>query len=146
MIAMVRATYKLAAAALLLGLLAACVPPPDQPAYFSRMGRFMGLIANCGCSDIGPERMVAEYRKALGDRYAANEVTAMEGYVKYGATERWDNLHHVCVEVCSQRCMVQSVVEPLGGRGTGEAACLVSERDLHLTEGAKIYTGDPGQD
>jgi len=125
-------------AAALLCLLAACVPPPDQPAHHARMGRFMGLIANCGCSDIGPERMVADYRKALGDRYPAEAVTAMEGYVKLGATERWDNLPQVCAETCAQRCMVQAVVEPLDGRGTGEKPCLVSERDLHLTDGAQI--------
>lgn len=141
---MAPATFKLAVTALLLSMVAACVPPPDQPAYHTRMGRFMGLVANCGCSDVTPERMVADYRKALGDRYPAEEVKAMEGYVKYGATERWDNLPQVCAEICGQRCMVQAVVEPLGGRGTGEKACLVSERDLHLTDGAKIYTGDPG--
>ncbi|ARJ64484.1 hypothetical protein WV31_01630 [Magnetospirillum sp. ME-1] len=144
MIAMVRATHKLAAAALLLSLLSACVPPPDQPAYFSRMGRFMGLIANCGCSDITPARMLAEYPKALGDRYPANEVTAMKGYIDYASMERWENQYLICAETCAQRCMVQSVVEPLGGKGTGEAACLVSERDLHLTDGLKYHSGDPG--
>jgi hypothetical protein len=132
------------AAALALCLLAACVPPPDQPAYFARMGRFMGLVANCGCSDITPTRMAAEYRKALGGRYPESEITAMGGYVRLGAEEKWENQMQVCIEVCSQRCMVQSVVEPLGGRGTGEKACLVSERDLHLTDGQRVYTGDPG--
>jgi hypothetical protein len=126
------------AAAALICLLCACVPPPDQPAYHARMGRFMGLIANCGCSDITPDRMVAEYRKALGERYPASAVAAMEGYVKLGATEIWDNMTQVCAEVCAQRCMVQAVVEPLGGHGMGEKPCLVSERDLHLTDGAQL--------
>lgn len=129
------------AAALLACLLAACAVPPDQPAYHARMGRFMGLIANCGCSDISPERMLAEYRKALGDRYTAAEAAAMKGYVDLGAGETWENQMQICAEVCSQRCMVQSVVEPLGGRGTGEKACPVTERDLHLTDGNHINPG-----
>ncbi len=135
---------KYLATALLLCLLAACVAPPDQPAHYARMGRFMGLVANCGCSDVGPEKMIADYRKALGDRYSAKEVAAMEGYVKLGAGEAWGNMTQVCAEVCGQRCMVQAVVEPLGGRSMGEKSCFVSERDLHLTDGAQIYTGDPG--
>lgn len=129
------------ATALALCLLAGCVAPPDQPAYYARMGRFMGLVANCRCSDIPPERMMAEYRKALGGRYSDAEAKAMGGYVELGATERWENQPQVCAEICSQRCMVQAVVEPLGGKGTGEAPCLVSERDLHLTEGAQINPG-----
>lgn len=124
--------------------LGACVlPPPDQPAYYARMGRFMGLIANCGCSDITPEQMIGQYAQALGDRYSAEETRRMSGYVKLGAGEMWNNRSLVCAEVCSQRCMVQSVVEPLGGRGTGVAACLVSERDLHLTDGAQIESLEP---
>ncbi|EME70240.1 hypothetical protein H261_09282 [Paramagnetospirillum caucaseum] len=129
------------ATALTLLLLAACVPPPDQPAHYTRMGRFMGLVANCGCSDIGAERMIAEYRKALGDLYPAGEVAAMKGYVDLGAGETWENQIQICAEVCAQRCMVQAVAAPLGGRGTGEKPCLVSERDLHLTDGAQINPG-----
>ncbi len=129
------------AAALLVCLLAACAVPPDQPAYYARMGRFMGLIANCGCSDISSERMLAEYGKALGDRYTAAEAAAMKGYIDLGAGETWENQIQICAEVCAQRCMVQSVVEPLGGRGTGEKACLVTERDLHLTDGNHINPG-----
>ena len=120
-------------------ILAGCAtPPPDQPAYFSRMGRFMGLVANCGCSDISVDRMRSDYAKALGGRYSDADIKAMKGYVDQAAAERWDNMPTVCAEVCSQRCMVQAVVEPLGGHGTGEAACLVSERDLHLTDGMKL--------
>lgn len=131
-------------AAALLCLLAACVPPPDQPAHYGRMGRFMGLVANCGCSGIGPDQMVAQYRKALGDLYSPKDVAAMEGYVKLGAGEAWTNMTQVCAEVCSQRCMVQAVVEPLGAPSAGPPPCLVSERDLHLTDGTQINTGDPG--
>lgn len=129
-----------AVAALVLSLLltGCALPPPDQPAYFARMGRFMGLVANCGCSDISTDRMLKDYALALGGRYSDAEIKAMKGYVDLGASERWPNITEVCAEVCSQRCMVQSVVEPLGGRGTGEKACLVSERDLHLTDGAQI--------
>lgn len=132
------------AAALALCLLAACVPPPDQPAYYTRMGRFLGLVANCGCSDIPADRMIAEYRKAVSGRYPDREISAMKGYVQLAAEEKWENQAEVCAEACSQRCMVQSVAEPLGGRGTGEKACLVSERDLHLTDGTRIMTMDPG--
>jgi hypothetical protein len=122
----------------LLSLAGCILPPPDQPAHYIRMGRFLGLVANCGCSDITPERMLAEYRVALGGRYPDAEVTAMRGYVDLAATEQWQNRTLVCAEICSQKCMVQAVVEPLGGRGTGGPACLVSERDLHLTDGANV--------
>lgn len=124
---------------LLMGLLlAGCAyPSAEDPAYFSRMGRFAGLVAGCGCSDISVERMKAEYPKVLGGRYSEAEVKAMKGYVDLGASEKWQNNIQVCAEVCSQRCMVQAVVEPLGGRGTGVAPCLVNERDLHLTDGAQ---------
>ncbi|KIL99325.1 hypothetical protein CCC_03543 [Paramagnetospirillum magnetotacticum MS-1] len=135
---------KRIAAMVLVCLVAACVAPPDQPAHFSRMGRFMGLIANCGCSDISTDKMIAEYRKALGERYSEKDVAAMEGYVKLGAGETWSNLPVICAEVCTQNCMVQSVVEPLGGRGMGAKACLVSERDLHLTDGAPVSSRDSG--
>lgn len=134
-------SLKHLAAALALFLLGACAVPPDQPAHHARMGRFMGLVAGCGCSDVTPERMMAEYRKALGGRYSDAEAKAMGGYVELGATERWENQPQVCAEVCSQRCMVQAVVEPLGGRGVGVAPCLVSERNLHLTDGAQINPG-----
>jgi hypothetical protein len=133
---------------LLLGLLlAGCAySSADEPAYFSRMGRFAGLVAGCGCSDVSVERMKAEYPKALGGRYSEAEVKAMKGYVGIGASEKWQNSMQVCAEICSQRCMVQAVVEPLGGRGTGVAPCLVSERDLHLTEGAQSADSPPGAD
>lgn len=126
-------------AALCLLLLAGCaLPPPDQPAHFSRMGRFLGLAANCGCTDITPDRMAAEYRKALGGRYSESEAAAMRGYVELAATEQWQNRAIVCGEACSQACMVQAVAESMGSRGPGVAPCLVSERDLHMTDGANI--------
>lgn len=132
---------------LCLFALAGCaLPPADQPAYFSRMGRFVGLVANCGCSDVSVERVRADYSLALGGRYGAEEIKAMKGYVDLGATERWENQMIVCAEVCSQRCMVQSVVEPLKGRGTGEPACLVSERDLHLTDGSRMDMSGSGRE
>jgi hypothetical protein len=121
-------------------LLSSCLPPPDQPAWYGRMGRFLGLVANCGCSDISPDKMIAEYTKALGGRYTPDETRAMRGYVMLAATERWDNRVEVCGEVCAQRCMVQTVVEPLGGRGVGAAPCPVTEIDLHLTDGHQIET------
>lgn len=118
-----------------LPLLAGCLPAPDQPAWEGRMGRFAGLIARCGCSDITSDRMLAEYPKAMAGRYSEAEIKAMHGYVELAATEAWDNQAEICGEVCAQSCMVEAVVQPLGGHGTGVAACPVTERDLHLTDG-----------
>ena len=109
------------------------LPPPDQPAHYSRMGRFLGLVASCGCSDITPARMIADYSKALGGHYSADEIKKMKGYVELGADERWDNQASICADACMQPCMVNAVAQPLGGRTVpGVEACLVSERDLHL--------------
>ncbi|CAA7620217.1 conserved hypothetical protein [Candidatus Terasakiella magnetica] len=131
---------------LLVGLGGCALTPPDQPAYFSRMGRFMGLVANCGCSDITPERMIAEYPKVVAGLYSEAEIKGMRGYVDLAATERWPNIAIICAETCSQRCMVQSVVGPLGGRGMGVGACLVNERDLHLTSGQEVGSSPGGRD
>lgn len=121
--------------ALLFALGGCSLPPPDQPAYYARMGRFLGLVASCRCSDVTPERMIADYPKALGGRYTPAEVTAMKGYVELGTTERWDNQESICADACSRSCMVNAVALPLGGRTVpGVAPCLVSERDLHLEE------------
>ncbi|OAN55701.1 hypothetical protein A6A05_08065 [Magnetospirillum moscoviense] len=112
------------------------MPAPDQPAWHGRMGRFIGLVAQCNCSDITPDRAVADYVQALGGRYSAAEVAAMKGYVADGAFERYDNQIEICKEVCGQACMVNSVAQPMGGRTIpGVAACPVTERDLHLTPG-----------
>lgn len=127
-------------------VLASCsLPPPDQPAAPNRMGRFLGLAANCGCSDIGRERMLAEYPRAVANRYTDAQIKDMRGYVDVGAYEKYDNQVLICREACSQTCMVNSVAAPLGGRLSGDgASCLVSERDLHLTEGTRNNTGNGG--
>lgn len=121
---------------LLLALTGCVLPPPDQPAHYQRMGRFAGLIAKCGCSDITPSRMLAEYDRALGGLYSADDLRRMRGFVDAGATENFDNQYEICAEACSQTCMVNAIAGPLGGRTTpGVAACKVTERDLHLTLG-----------
>lgn len=130
------AVRPLAAAILLLSVSACSLPPPDQPAAPNRMGRFMGLIANCGCSDISPERMLADYPRAVAGRYGDADIKAMHGYVDVGAYEKFDNQVVICRAACSQTCMVNSVAAPLGGRLSGDGrSCPVTERDLHLTEG-----------
>ncbi|HLO76044.1 MAG TPA: hypothetical protein VK196_06265 [Magnetospirillum sp.] len=127
---------------LALALTSCAIPPADQPAAPNRMGRFMGLIANCGCSDIGAERMLAEYPRAVAGLYSEADVKAMHGYVDVGASEKYDNQIVICRSACSQTCMVNSVAKPLGGRLSGDGrTCLVSERDLHLTEGIRNNTG-----
>jgi hypothetical protein len=136
-----------AAFALALGLpllLPGCLPPPEQPAWYGRMGRFLGLVANCGCSDISPDKMISDYSKALGGRYSDEDARAMHGYVLQAATEMWENRIEVCSEVCSQQCMVETVVRPLGGRSTGIAPCPVSEIDLHLTDGKQSHAEGGG--
>ena len=135
---------RLVAVAVLLPCLAGCsLPPPDQPAAPNRIGRFIGLIANCGCSDISADRMLAEYPRAVAGRYSEAEVKAMRGYVDLGATEKFDNQIVVCRAACSQTCMVNSVAQPLGGRLGGDGrTCPITERDLHLTEG--LRAGDGG--
>lgn len=127
---------KLVALVALLALAGCTLPPPDQPAHPSRMGRFLGLVSQCGCSDIGSDRMLAEYGKAVAGRYAEAEIKSMRGYVDLGLFEKFDNQMEICAEACSQSCMVNAVAETLGGRSiAGASTCLVSERDLHLTEG-----------
>ncbi len=131
--------------ALALALAGCSQTPPDQPAYFARMARFMGLVARCECSDITPARMIAEYPKALGGLYSEKEIAAMRGYIQLAASEQWDNEVLMCAEACSQTCMVNTVAAPLGGRTVpGVQACLVSERDLHLTEPFAGMSGGNG--
>lgn len=119
--------------------LASCtLPSADQPAAPNRIGRFMGLIANCGCSDISADRMLADYPRAVSGLYSPADVQKMHGYVDLGAYEKYDNQVAICAEACSQTCMVNAVAKPLGGRLEGDGrTCLVSERDLHLTEGLR---------
>jgi hypothetical protein len=100
------------------------------------MGRFIGLVGLCGCSDLGPDQVLDRYAKALGGHYSEAEAKAMRGYVDLGAGEKFDNQLEICAEVCGQSCMVNAVAGPMGGRTVkGGDACLVSERDLHLTVG-----------
>ena len=107
----------------------------EQPASVNSIGRFLGLVASCGCSDVSPERMVADYAHVLGSNYSAAEIKAMKGYVELGADEHWDNQASICAGVCIRRCMVNAAVAPLGGRTTpGVDACPISERDMDLEE------------
>jgi hypothetical protein len=119
----------------LLFLMTGCTAP-DQPASPERLGRFMGLVAQCGCSDVTPDRMLVEYSRALAGRYSEAELRRMKGFVELGATERFTNQIPICAEVCSQTCQVNGVVKPLGGRLRGDGTtCPLGERDLHLTTG-----------
>jgi hypothetical protein len=111
------------------------LPPPDQPAHPSRMGRFIGLVSRCGCSDISKSRMAAEWPKLVEGRYTPAQIQQMRGYVNAALDENYDNQIEICAEACSQKCMVESVAAPLGGQSTGVAACPITERDLHLTLG-----------
>lgn len=98
----------------------------------------MGLVARCGCSDITTDRMLAEYPRVVSGRYSEADIKAMHGFVDVGVSENYDNQIEICAEACSQTCMVNSVAQPLGGKSSGDgASCLVSERDLHLTEGLR---------
>ncbi|MBX9633785.1 MAG: hypothetical protein K2X44_02285 [Magnetospirillum sp.] len=127
---------------LLAVVLSSCsLPSPDQPASPNRMGRFLGQVARCGCSDISPERMLAEYPRAVAGLYSPDEVKAMHGYVDLGAYEKFDNQIELCAQACSQTCMVNGVAKPLGGtlRGDG-STCLVNERDLQLGNGLRRET------
>jgi hypothetical protein len=139
------AWFRPLAPLLVLALLSSCtLPPPDQPAAPNRMGRFLGLVANCGCSDISRDRMLAEYPRAVADRYSEAEITSMRGYVDLAITERYDNQMEICLAACANTCMVNAVAKPLGGRLSGDGgSCLVSERDLHLTEGRRSNGGWP---
>ncbi len=123
--------------ALALPLAACALPPPDQPAHFSRVGRFIGLVAKCGCgTGLTEGQVMADYQRVLGGRYSAEDAGRVRGYVEAGATENYDNQIEICAQVCAQPCMVNAVAEPLGGRPIpGVPACLISERDLHLTIG-----------
>ncbi|MGE5503107.1 MAG: hypothetical protein ACM31L_01670 [Actinomycetota bacterium] len=111
------------------------LPPPDQPAHPSRIGRFIGLVSRCGCSDISKTRMAAEWPKVVQGRYTPEQIQQMRGYVNAALDENFDNQIEICAEACSQKCMVESVAQPLEGRSTGVAACPITERDLHLTFG-----------
>lgn len=119
---------------LALFLVAACAPLADQKPDPSRMGRFLGLLANCGCAGITPERMVADYPLAVRDRYSETEIRAMRGSVELGTEEHWMNQYSICADACSTPCMVNAVAIPMGGRVVpGVAACPVTDFNLHLS-------------
>lgn len=118
----------------LLALGSCFLPPPDQPADAGRFGRFVGLVARCGCTDLGVERAAQGLDRLLADRTDSEARTA-RSYFRLGAEENWDNMVEICGEVCGQRCMVATVAEPLGGHGPDVVPCPVTERDLHLTDG-----------
>lgn len=136
--------HPLAILFLALPLAACALPPPDQPAHYSRVGRFIGLVANCGCgTGLTESQVMADYPRVLAGRYSAEDVRRVRGYVEVGATENYDNQIEICAQVCAQPCMVNAVAEPLGGRPIpGVPACLISERDLHLTIGTFSDSGD----
>ncbi|MBX9633786.1 MAG: hypothetical protein K2X44_02290 [Magnetospirillum sp.] len=122
--------------ALSLPLFAAACVAPDLPASPERLGRFMGLVAQCGCSDVTPSRMMAEYERAVAGRYSAAELRRMQGFIDLGATEKFSNQIPICAEICAQTCQVNAVVKPLGGTTMGNGdVCTLTERDLHLTTG-----------
>lgn len=115
--------------------LAACVGP-DRPASPERLGRFMGLVARCGCSDVTPSRMAAEYPRVVAGRYSPAEIERMKGFVQLGVAENYSNQLPICAEVCSQTCAVNAVVTPLEGRRVGDgSACALTEGGLNLTTG-----------
>jgi hypothetical protein len=121
----------------LLALGGCFLPPADQPADAARFGRFVGLVARCGCTDLGVERTAQGLDRLLAGRTDAEARTA-RSYFRLGAEENWDNMIEICGEVCGQSCMVAAVAAPLGGHGPEIAACPVTERDLHLTEGRSV--------
>ena len=97
------------------------------------MGRFLGLVVTCECSDITAEQMLTDYPKAVAGHYSDAEIASMKGFVKLGLSERWNNQMQICGDICDKTCMVNSVALPLGGRTTpGVAPCLPSERDIHI--------------
>ncbi|HTH17024.1 MAG TPA: hypothetical protein VL974_10255 [Magnetospirillum sp.] len=115
-------------------VLSACTAP-DRPASPERLGRFMGLVAHCGCSDVSLDRMMAEYPRAVS-AYSAGDINRIRGFIEVGGRENFSNQVPICAEVCSQTCAVNAVVLPLGGRPLGNGApCALTEGGLHLTEG-----------
>jgi hypothetical protein len=116
-------------------MLAACAGA-DRPASPERLGRFAGLVARCGCSDVTVPRMLADYPPSLAGRYAADDLRRLRGFIEMGGSENFSNQVPICAEVCSQTCAVNAVVLPLGGRPAGDgAACAISEGRLNLTTG-----------
>ena len=119
----------------LIAMVPACAGS-DRPASPERLGRFMGLVVQCGCSDVSLSRMLADYPRAVAGRYPAAEVARMRGFIEVGGTENYTNQVPICAEACSQHCLVNAVVVPLGGRPVGDGAvCAPVEGRLNLTTG-----------
>jgi hypothetical protein len=115
--------------------LAACAAP-DGPASPERLGRFAGLVARCGCSDVTLSRMLADYPPTLAGRYSTDDIRRVRGFIEVGGAENFSNQLPICAEVCSQTCAVNAVALPVGGRPTGDGrACTVTEGRLNLTTG-----------
>lgn len=122
-------------AAVIAMTLAACAGA-DRPASPERLGRFAGLVARCGCSDVTVSRMLADYPPSVAGRYSPDDVRRLRGFIEMGGSENFSNQVPICAEVCSQTCLVNAVVLPLGGRPAGDgAACTISESRLNLTTG-----------
>ncbi|MGE5517033.1 MAG: hypothetical protein ACM31D_14580 [Bacteroidota bacterium] len=108
----------------------------DTPASPERLGRFMGLVAQCGCSNVSLDRMLADYPRVVASRHSPSEPDRLHGFIEVGGTENFSNQVPICAEVCSQTCAVNAVVLPLGGRPVGDgSACALTERGLNLTPG-----------
>lgn len=108
---------------LALALLAAACAAADRPASPERLGRFMGLVAQCGCSDVSAARLAQSHPD-------------MRGFIELGASENFSNQVPICREACSQTCAVNAVVLPLGGRPAGDGrTCPLTEGGINLTTG-----------
>lgn len=117
-------------------VLAGCAQVGDRPASPERLGRFMGLVVQCGCSDVSLSRMLADYPRAVAGPYSPADLSRMRGFIEVGAGERFTNQIPICAEACAQTCAVNAIVRPLGGRPAGDGAtCAITEGSLHLTTG-----------
>lgn len=134
---MVKAFFPAVSVAVAAVVLSSCaLAAPDEPAHYIRAGRFIGLVARCECSDLTGKQVLNEYPKVLASRYSPDQVEKMRGYIDSALSEHYANQMEICLEVCAQKCMVNTVAEPLGGKvNSGVAACPITERGLLLTIG-----------
>ncbi|MGE5475726.1 MAG: hypothetical protein ACM3Q1_03665, partial [Bacteroidales bacterium] len=77
-------------AAVIVLTLAACAGA-DRPASPERLGRFAGLVARCGCSDVTVLRMLADYPPSLAGRYSPDDVRRLRGFIEMGGSENFSN-------------------------------------------------------
>lgn len=125
-----------AVAVVILSLSLAGCAGADRPASPERLGRFMGLVAACGCSDVSLSRLLAEYPRAVAGRYSPADLQRLRGFIELGGTENYSNQVPICAEACSQTCLVNAVVVPLDGRPAGDGtACQPTEARINLTTG-----------